>query len=266
MTVENLHDAIGLLPGDLIAAADEKRCRKPKRIPFRHYAAVAACLVLVVGGAFAAFAMFASGGGNKYALTEQAACEMAPQAPEAEDQAAPMEPQPESAEEAPAATQSNSVSDTEEETEAVAGGSACYSSIWKNEMTRYCYAERLDGAAEGEKILLLRSRAELEEYTETYKEMYDLMEFEVVCGVYTEEWFADNDLLVFTYGEIPTILGTVPLAFNDQIPASTIRWGIRISGEEPLCMDSAQNWYVLMDINKGAIDSEDEIVLVMDGD
>ena len=93
MTVENLHDAIGLLPGDLIAAADEKRCRKPKRIPFRHYAAVAACLVLVVGGAFVTFAMFASGGGNKYALTEQAACEMAPQAPEAEDQAAPMEPE-----------------------------------------------------------------------------------------------------------------------------------------------------------------------------
>lgn len=103
MTVENLHDAIGQLPSDLIAKVDEKRCRKPKRIPFRWYAAIAACLVLVLGSSFLVVQM-ASGGAKETAAEAPAAVMQAPEsmndahfsvsdeeAAEAEPEAAPRE-------------------------------------------------------------------------------------------------------------------------------------------------------------------------------
>ena len=50
MTAEQLQDALGLLPMDLIEEADALR-RKPKKkpIPFRRWGALAACAVLVLG-------------------------------------------------------------------------------------------------------------------------------------------------------------------------------------------------------------------------
>ena len=50
MTPETLHDAITLLPEDLLIPTD--RLRQKKRIPWRSAAALAACLCLVVGLCF----------------------------------------------------------------------------------------------------------------------------------------------------------------------------------------------------------------------
>lgn len=50
MTVEKLHDALNLLPSDLITAADRVRSApKVKVIPWKRYAAMAAVLALVIG-------------------------------------------------------------------------------------------------------------------------------------------------------------------------------------------------------------------------
>ncbi len=49
MTVENLHDAIGQLPSDLIAQADQRRSRKRKPIPWQRCGAMAACFCLLIG-------------------------------------------------------------------------------------------------------------------------------------------------------------------------------------------------------------------------
>ena len=50
MTTAQLHDAIGLLPVDLIAETDALRCRKQPRLHWQRYAAMAAAAVLVICG------------------------------------------------------------------------------------------------------------------------------------------------------------------------------------------------------------------------
>lgn len=50
MTVHELHDALNLLPSDLITAADRWRTApNPKRIPWKRILPMAACLVLLLG-------------------------------------------------------------------------------------------------------------------------------------------------------------------------------------------------------------------------
>lgn len=48
MTGEQFHDALTLLPEDLIARADEVRSRKPKILHWRRYVSLAACCALLV--------------------------------------------------------------------------------------------------------------------------------------------------------------------------------------------------------------------------
>ena len=48
MTADKFHDALTLLPSDLIAEADAVRSRRPKVLPLRRYAAMAASLALVL--------------------------------------------------------------------------------------------------------------------------------------------------------------------------------------------------------------------------
>ena len=51
MTSEQFHDALTLLPEDLVARADEYRSRKPTVIPLKRYAALAACFALLLTSA-----------------------------------------------------------------------------------------------------------------------------------------------------------------------------------------------------------------------
>lgn len=48
MTGEQFHDALTLLPEDLVARADEVRSRKPKTLHWRRYVSLAACCALLV--------------------------------------------------------------------------------------------------------------------------------------------------------------------------------------------------------------------------
>lgn len=101
MTAEQFHDALGLLPSDLIAGADAWRSRPRKKIiPWKRWAAMAACAVLVLGCGFAVtqsgLLNFSGGSTEKLAVAEDMA-ECAPQAPEAPAAAAPMEPAMDSA-------------------------------------------------------------------------------------------------------------------------------------------------------------------------
>lgn len=73
MTVENLHDAIGQLPSDLIAKVDEKRNRKSRVIPLRRYAAMAASFALVLFCSLFFVTHFVSlGGSNEKAAVMEA--------------------------------------------------------------------------------------------------------------------------------------------------------------------------------------------------
>lgn len=48
MTVEDFHDALTLLPADLVAQSDKRRSRKPRLVLWHRWAAMAACLALVL--------------------------------------------------------------------------------------------------------------------------------------------------------------------------------------------------------------------------
>ena len=48
MTAEQFHDALTLLPEDLVARADRIRSRKRTRIPWKSCAAIAACFAVLL--------------------------------------------------------------------------------------------------------------------------------------------------------------------------------------------------------------------------
>ena len=90
MTPEQLHDALGMLPADLIAETDKLRSRPVQKvIPWKNFAAMAACFLLIVGCGLFAMNSLPSFDGTKEAAREDAMM-AAPAAP------APME-MPESA-------------------------------------------------------------------------------------------------------------------------------------------------------------------------
>ena len=48
MTAEQFHDALTLLPEDVVANADAFRSCKPRIIPLKRYAAMAACFAALL--------------------------------------------------------------------------------------------------------------------------------------------------------------------------------------------------------------------------
>lgn len=98
MTAEQLHDAIGLLPADLLEKTDKLRQRPgKKKAPVCRYLSAAACAVVVLGGAL----LFRAVGQQKQAVTfsaapamEEALMDEAPsaeQAPKLQAAAPPMD-------------------------------------------------------------------------------------------------------------------------------------------------------------------------------
>lgn len=84
MTAETLHDALGLLPADLVTAADRVRCRpRKKRIRWTRLIPAAACLALILyGGLFVSRLRMGSAGSTAAAdwapeVAENAAMETA---------------------------------------------------------------------------------------------------------------------------------------------------------------------------------------------
>ena len=75
MTVEQLHDAIGLLPADLLAETDQLRTapRPRKTVLWKPLLAMAACLTLVLAGWFWWFQPKGSAGGTADTASLQAA-------------------------------------------------------------------------------------------------------------------------------------------------------------------------------------------------
>ena len=98
MTAEQLHDAIGLLPADLLEKTDKLR-QSPgkKKLPVSRYLSAAACAVVVLGGAL----LFRAVGQQKQSVTfsaapamEEALMDEAPsaeQAPKLQAAAPPMD-------------------------------------------------------------------------------------------------------------------------------------------------------------------------------
>lgn len=89
MNAEQLHDAISLLPPDLIAETEKKRRAPASPRRWQRFAAMAACFALMVCGSVWCFSLLRWGGVGKAAAQTPAALhapaeEAAPAAPQAE--------------------------------------------------------------------------------------------------------------------------------------------------------------------------------------
>ena len=145
MTAEQLHDALTLLPADLIAETDKIRCAKPKILRWKPLAALAACFVLVLGSGW--FLMEQGLMGNS---TEKAAAaapmEAEPESKELPKDAAPMEEVRQesalTAEEAgPAAGNSLCIDHAHIPAEAEENTTASHAHGWCGNMTATVYLE-----------------------------------------------------------------------------------------------------------------------------
>lgn len=279
MTVENLHDAIGLLPSDLITAVDEKRSRKPKVIPFKRYAAMAACVVLLLCGSWV-FAMTQAMGGAKE--TAMAAPEMqaadsvtnsAVDAPAAKaPEAAPMEAAPEE----PAAVAGESGAGESEEGEAICGyppietfhadeippegiEEEAYAPIVLS-LTDIQYAptQNIGSAATTSEpmIKVLRSSEELNALRQKLG-YYTMENFDVCVTRYDDAWFESHDLLVIIAKAL-YIDGTLTL---NSITESDGSWCIQFYSGGPYT-GQREDRFVFAGVEKGVI-AKDSHLFVM---
>lgn len=166
MTGEQFHDALTLLPADLIAQADEIRCRKPKILPWKRYAAIAACLAVLLCSA-----VLFRNTRQESVTTEMAVSFSAMREETAEDAGAPRI-------EAAQGVSPNAAADT-------AIAFICVETPYRPN------AAAIDCTAS-----ILTSQSELDDYFTEMSHYYQLDTLQDACGVYDESWFASNDLLL----------------------------------------------------------------------
>ena len=200
MTVENLHDAIGQLPSDLVTAVDKKRSRKRSVIPFQRYAAMAACIALMLCGTWV-FAMTMT---SRSSTEKAAAPEMMQAADSVTNAPAARAPEAEVAPEAPAAFAGEYGAGTTEETfradEIPPEGmeeEAHAPIILSLTDIQYAPTQNIGTAVTTSEpvIRVIRSVAELEALRQ--KLGYYTMEYFDTCAArYDDAWFEKQDLLL----------------------------------------------------------------------
>lgn len=255
MTAETLHDALTLLPSDLIAEADKKRNHQAKTIPWKRYASLAACLALCLCGTVLFTRLMAPKGAKEEAFMMQEAAE-APAAAEgaalsgSSDQSAAQEIRDE---EAPAEsicglpTAPAGEAEITEETFAASFGASFLTS---EKSTTACYLST-------PRTTLIHSREELEDYLEHYSYRYDFSALTEACGHYDAAWFETRDLLLIA-------VHSVPAGETCSISSVTEQDGIWEIGITPSISEPAEEiaaWHLLLDIEKGKIPSEDAVIL-----
>lgn len=236
MTGEQFHDALTLLPADLIAQADEYRCRKPRIIPLKRCAAVAACFAVLLCSA-AVYQNFR----QKNAITEMAA---APYSIMQDTDAAPAEaPRLEAAKRTPAA------------------GSA---SPEDNGISFICVETPVNvhttaSFVHGAPVTVAVSREELDDYLSKWERLYLLDSLGDACAIYDRDWFASHDLLL-----IPMDCVAGPCTVTDmELSDGICRVTIDIGGEEA---EEQTNYHILLPVEKNAVPAPENITIIYNSD
>lgn len=236
MTVEQLHDAIGLLPGDLLAETDRLRQapRPKKTVLWKPVLAMAACLALVLTGWFWWFQPKGSTGGT----ADSAFLQAAPAAGAPENGAA-AEDVPMQADEAAPFRSESMVTNSQP-------------------FPDWVSSPRLTGEAGEPAAVLLQSPQDWQDYQTQMGEQFDLTELDSWLSALDESWFESQDLALIRVEQIPA--GTQP-----QITAITQEAGT-LTVEIPRYDVSGDGtcWHILVAVEKGSLDSGDQISLVME--
>lgn len=212
MTVHQLHDALSLLPADLVAEADKKRSNAPKVIVWRRYAAMAACFVLVLGSAVLAGRLLAP------AAKESAA----PQTVAEESLLRSLKSDEETLflEESPAEAVCEDAMDhlTTDTTNSIMVSGSMLAPLYPG-ISLLQQLEAVPGNTSacfpGNPIpSLLCSRADLDAYCHQAPQRFQPGNLIAACKNYDDAWFAEYDLLLITLCGIPA---------SRDIPITAIR-------------------------------------------
>lgn len=266
MTAEKLHDAITLLPGDLIAEADVFRNQKAaaKPIPWSRYLAMAACFAVVLSCSLFAARLFAPKGATESAMQDAA------EAPAAAAPAYGDAPAEEAApEEFSNGSTSGSGTITEDslcelpaaEPEASARDASAIS-CQRVETPLKPSAACFSSSA---MVTLIHSPEELETYLSEKDWIYDFTDFPAACEYYDENWFAEHDLLLLTiHAAYPDVPYTVT-AIEDVRGVDPLGWDWFVYFSNRGTDDPDQEltvFHLLTELEKGLISPEDSILSI----
>ncbi|MEE0109729.1 MAG: hypothetical protein UEP57_02425 [Oscillospiraceae bacterium] len=264
MTAEQLHDALTLLPADLVAQADKKRSRRPRGILWKRYAAMAACLAVILCGSWLFTRLFAPKSTAEKA-SETAMMYAAQDADEACFDAAAEEAAAAAIEETlcapPTAAASENSASTGSQTGTVTGNGAAIA--LDAGISQPVYVEAIpiadSSACFGSPApQLFCSRAELEAYFGNPISPFDLTNLMEVCEGCDDIWFENHDLLLVTLCSVPASGPSAITAIYEEDG----QWYICVESDPDSTEVQRNDWFVLIETEKGLIDSADAVTLL----
>ena len=236
MTTAQLHDAIGLLPVDLIAETDCLRCRKQPRLPWQRYAAMAAAAVLVICGGVISWRLLP---GSKTAAAPEAAQFAAASATVA-DEALP-------GAQAPMADAAGA--DNGSPNLATAASLAVH----------YAATPALTEAAQTQPIYvaLMTSLEDWQTYRQQQEGSYDLTQLDTVMDSRDETYFEYQDLVLI---RLDASASAGPAVQNMVWEEGSLEIYLNNTATEE---DADQTcWHIALDVEKGALADADQIQLI----
>ncbi len=282
MTPEQIHDALTLLPADLVAETDRKRSRKTKYpIPWHRYAAMAACFALVLYSGWFASRLFAPKGAAEMAKEAPAEAAVmqetaggsgrnelaldteAPAAMAAQPEAAPAPENPICG--LPTVTAEEAAEEEGIRSDSALNSSAAEASLYPG-MDQPVYAATqlyLGGSAcftSAPKITLIQSRKELEAFRDHTPKRFELDGLLAICEGYDEAWFEGHDLLILSLpGEPAGDTRKVTAIYEEEG-----RWQICIENRLEEGRAEREDQHILIGMEKGLMDSTENILLIFE--
>lgn len=238
MTAEQLQDALSLLPSDLIQEADAWRCGGRKKvIHWRRYAALAACLILVLGCGMFAWSQGRGGSMEKITMQESKADQAAPEAPAA------MAP-----DDAPAAAEPER-----------AVGEECGNSLTRDEAAEEADATSSKPPVDTGSAQFFFGELSTADEVHLIKNPAALEEMELGLDAYDEAWFREFDLLLIA---LPGITSPEALEFSVGQGMDPHHWEIRIQNLPEARADCADSLLICIPVQKGHIPRDAEFTLI----
>lgn len=270
MTAEQLHDALTLLPADLVAEADRRRSGRPKVLRRKRYAAMAACFLLVFCGGMLVHSTLGMGGKTAYMSEEAALPETMAAAPQAaEPESAAQEDSPDQIapkEDAPLCTLPAAVPDAENNPAETVTENSSVTTATGGFAIRYVQTPRKKNStasfASDPRICLLQSRTELDAYLERYDWQYDFGRLMSECERLDEAWFVSQDLLLLSIHSVPPEEGCQVNTIQETDGIWEIGMGTSLRLEEPIAQRT--DWHILIETEKGQIPDAASVMLIFE--
>lgn len=275
MTPEQIHDALNLLPSDLITEADKFRAN-PRKAPirFRGWMATAACAALVLMLGSFAMQNFLP---DMAKTTESIAEAPAAAAPEAPNAPAPMDIPAEMQQEAadmetkvltptgePEAKMEEAPAD---EALGEAENSLCLDAGIDLDTIQYIATPVLPAinTAGDPRTSLVASAGALYDYYVKYCEVFYMDDYFAATVPYDRAWFLENDLLILRIGAPHPEFHYDVTAFTRQPDTEPAAWQITLARnpDEPtdIAFDNNSMWHILIPVPKGML-AEDAVILI----